>query len=113
MAHSKEYQRLMGSSRWRKLRNEWLTEHPLCQMHKEQGKIVAAQCVHHITPIESANNDRLMESLAFSTTNLMSLCFECHAQIHKAQRSHSKEAHKKRAAERLERWKERHKRQGG
>ena len=109
MAHSKQYVKLMNSVRWQRLRLEWMNEHPLCQECRAKGLVVAARCVHHITPIESAKTDRGMEMLAFSTTNLMSLCFRCHGEIHKAERSHSKEAHKQRQEEALARWKERRK----
>ena len=106
--HSKLYVKLMNSKQWRVLRNQHLTEHPLCERCKQQGYIVAARCVHHITPVESGRTDAECEQLAFSSANLQSLCYQCHADIHKAERSHSKEAHKERERQRLEQWKARH-----
>lgn len=84
---------------------------PFCEQCKSQGIITAAQCVHHIKPIESGKTPEQMETLAFSMGNLMSLCFDCHSEIHKAERSHSREAHQQRTRDRLEQWKARHTKQ--
>lgn len=106
MAHSRLYVRLMNSKRWRDLRNDWLSDHPECELCKREGRVTLAQCVHHITPVESGRTDMECEDLAFNRSgcNLMSLCYECHAQVHKAERSHSKQQHHDRERERLERW---------
>lgn len=112
MAHSKLYIKLMNSKQWRVLRCQWLTDHPLCEECKRQGYVVAAQCVHHITPVESGRTDADCERLAFSAANLQSLCYKCHADIHKAARSHTKDGHKERTRQRLEQWVAR-RRQGG
>ena len=104
MAHSRQYVRLMNSKRWRDLRNDWLSDHPECEQCKREGRVALAQCVHHVTPVESGRTDMECEHLAFSRGNLMSLCYACHAQIHKAERSHSKQQHHDRERERLERW---------
>ena len=108
MAHSKLYVKLMNSARWKKLRDDWLRQHPLCDECKRNGITEAATCVHHVTPVESGRTDRECEQLAYSWSNLQSLCYQCHAEIHRAENSHSKQAHKTREAERLERWKARH-----
>lgn len=108
MAHSKLYVKLMNSARWKKTRDEWLSQHPLCANCKANGIVESARCVHHIVPVESGRTDKQCEELAFSEANLQSLCYQCHAEIHKAERSHSKAAHHEREAERLERWKARH-----
>lgn len=108
--HSKLYIRLMNSARWRLLRNEYLSEHPLCECCKASGKWVPAQCVHHVTPIESGRTDAECERLAFSRANLQALCFGCHSDIHRSERSHSTESHQARARQRLDRWVERQRR---
>ena len=41
-------------------------------------------------------------------SNLQSLCYACHAEIHKAEHSHMVSKHKERMQQRLERWKEIH-----
>lgn len=101
--HSPTYIRLMNRREWRDLRNDVLSEQPVCQ---ECGR-KASQCVHHIVEVESGRTDAEMERIAYNRANLRALCFECHNAIHKAKRSHSKQAHRQRAAEALERFKQR------
>lgn len=104
MAHSKYYVQLMNSKEWRQLRVQKLRADPLCERCHEQGYITAARCVHHIVPVESGRTDDDCRRLAFLWTNLQSLCFQCHAEIHKAERSHSKVAHQQRSKDRLAQW---------
>lgn len=109
MAHSKLYIRLMNSSEWQRLSKEWKAEHPICEIcYKDYDIIAPAQCVHHIVPIESGRTDAECKRLAFSRSNLQSLCFACHSAVHKREKSHTKEAHQQREQDRLERWKARH-----
>ena len=110
MSRSKDYQRLLNSKRWKMLRQEYLRAHPLCERCKAEGLIRSAIDVHHKVPVESAHTLMEMELLAFDWHNLQALCIPCHASIHKAERSHSKQAHKQREDDRLERWKERQQR---
>lgn len=98
---------LMRAREWRTLRARKLAANPLCEEHLKRGKYVAASVVHHIVEVESGHSEAECRRLAYSWSNLESLCRECHAEIHKAARSHSREAHKKREADRLEQWKSR------
>lgn len=111
MAHSQLYIRIMNSARWRnEVRPAKLAQNPLCEecLKKEPQMFTPAQCVHHLTEIESAKTDKEAWDLATSFNNLQSLCFEHHRKAHAEKRSHSKEAHKQRNSERLERFKARH-----
>lgn len=105
--HGKLYIKLMNSKEWRSLRARKLAANPLCERHLRQGKVVAASVVHHIIEVESGHTEVECRTLAFSWQNLQSLCRECHAEIHKAARSHSLEAHRQRESDRLEQWKSR------
>jgi 5-methylcytosine-specific restriction protein A len=58
---------------WRKIRNRFLKEHPLCEICKREGKLTPAKQVHHVVPL--ANGGTNEES------NLMSLCASCHSTI--------------------------------
>ena len=107
MAHSKLYVKLMNSPEWRALRTYQLSREPECQECTRKGLHVAAQCVHHVVPVESGRTEAECRLLAFNPDNLRSLCFVCHAEIHKAERSHSRQAHLDRERERLQRWAER------
>ena len=104
--HSATYKRLIGSADWRRVRAQQLAEHPFCELCAKKGVYyqTGATEVHHIVPIDSARTEEEAERLAYGTSNLMSLCHKCHSDLHKAERSHSKEAHQRRAEEELARW---------
>lgn len=108
MAHSKLYVQLMNSREWRELREAKLQQNPLCERCQAQGYVTAARCVHHLVPVESGRTEDDCRRLAFQFTNLQSLCFQHHAEIHKAEHSHSREAHQKRASDRLAQWIKQH-----
>lgn len=59
---------------WRKIRAIFLSENPLCEMCKREGRYINATEVHHIKP--------LSEGGSFSDpSNLMPLCKSCHSKI--------------------------------
>jgi len=99
MSKDVTYRKHIQSKRWRDLRNVYIREHPRCS---ECGRM--AQCVHHITPCETAQTEERMLQLMFNPYNLQALCYDCHAKIHKAERSHTKEIVKERAEERNKRF---------
>lgn len=104
--HSATYNRLINSNRWRAIRAQQLAEHPFCELCAKKGVYyqTGATEVHHIVPIDSARTEEEAERLAYSPDNLSSLCRACHSKLHTAERSHSKEAHQRRAEEELARW---------
>lgn len=105
---SKDYQRLLNSKRWKQLRQWKLAQNPLCEICQSEGYVRSAIDIHHKIPVESALTPQEMEQLCFNPNNLQALCISCHARIHNAAKSHTKEAHKMRDDERLARWKARH-----
>lgn len=59
--------------RWQKIRRAFLSQNPLCEMCKRNGKFTTATEVHHIKPLaEGGRND---------IENLMPLCKSCHSRI--------------------------------
>ena len=73
-ANQKEYNKtrrtggeFYNSGRWRKLRNRFIRENPICVECKNCGQIVEAQVVDHIQPIKDGGAKLQME-------NLQSLC---------------------------------------
>ena len=104
--HSATYKRLIGSADWRRVRAQQLAEHPFCELCAKKGVYyqTGATEVHHIMPVDSARTEEEAERLAYGTSNLMSLCHKCHSDLHKAEHSHSKEAHQRRAEDELARW---------
>jgi 5-methylcytosine-specific restriction protein A len=63
-------------AQWQKVRRVKLNSDPLCEVHTERGYVVVAVLVHHIKPVSEYPELRLVKS------NLMSLCNECHEEIH-------------------------------
>ena len=110
MSRNKDYQHLLNSKRWRELRAWKLQRNPLCEMCLAEGFVRSAVDVHHIIPVESAKSLDEMERLCLdpSGSNLMSLCIPCHIKVHKEMRKGTKDNHKERSSQALERWKALH-----
>lgn len=60
-------------SKWRKIRNRYINDNPLCEQCLKDGGFTKEQEVHHILPLRCGwNRDK---------SNLMSLCKSCHSRI--------------------------------
>ena len=84
---AKEYDQKRGNSgergydaTWQKVRNIKANQDPLCEICLKQGMVKPLDVVHHIKPVETHPELRLVMS------NLMSLCTACHEEIHKGER---------------------------
>lgn len=71
--HSKHY-----GSRWRTLRQLYVSKHPLCEECLKVGRYVPVDEVHHIVPLEDGGTN--------ADDNLVSLCRSCHAKTRSAPR---------------------------
>ncbi len=74
-----KYQRDKDSNKrygraWKRIRDRYVSAHPLCERCKADGRIVPVQEVHHILPLNQGGTN--VES------NLISLCHSCHMKIH-------------------------------
>lgn len=58
-------------ARWRKIRNAYITTHPLCEDCLERGDTTPAAEVHHILPLEHGGTH--------DEANLRALCKPCHS----------------------------------
>ena len=96
----------MNSREWRELRNRKVAANPLCERCLQQGVRTSTRVVHHIIPIESGKTEQQCRELAFRWSNLQSLCFQCHADVHGELRSFSTEKIKERQSQRLATWKD-------
>lgn len=56
---------------WRKIRNRYITAHPLCEQCEVNGRVTAAQEVHHILPLDHGGTH--------DEANLQALCKPCHS----------------------------------
>lgn len=101
MAKDKEYQKLIHTSRWLKLRKAVLTAHPLCQDCEERGEITAATEVHHVRPVEEVLSHTERRQRMYDIHNLRALCHDCHVKRHTELGRCSKEAVKRRNEKQL------------
>ena len=102
----KDKQDIHNSREWQELRIAKLRANPLCEECMKQGIATSARCVHHIVPIETARTKDEMKRLALDCglNGLMSLCFACHARIHKELGSNTAKIVRQRAKQRQDRW---------
>ena len=104
MSQKQDKQRIYNSKEWKIVRDAQLNRQPLCERCLDKGLIVSARCVHHIIPIETATDWSYMCELAYRQSNLMSLCYQCHSDIHKALNSRTREGHERASRAALDRW---------
>ena len=68
--------------RWRKTKDlVWARDRGLCQRCLERGKIREGRVVHHIVPLTPENVSQ--PQIAYGLDNLVLLCADCHAEIHR------------------------------
>ena len=106
---AKDKNRIYNSKRWKELRIAKLrSTNGLCEECMKQGIVTAARCVHHVVPIETARTKDEMRRLAIDCglQGLKSLCFACHARIHKELGSNTAKIVRQRAEARQDRWKD-------
>jgi 5-methylcytosine-specific restriction protein A len=70
--NNRTYKYLYNTARWKRLRTQFLKEHPLCEECKRKGIITSAEVVDHIIP-HKGNKE-----LFWDESNLQALCKECH-----------------------------------
>ena len=64
-------QSFYSSTKWRKYSHSLRREFPLCQLCKENGKVVLSEMVDHVQSINSGGDK-------WNRKNLMCLCHSCH-----------------------------------
>ena len=104
---AKDKQEIYNSREWHELRIAKLrSTNGLCEECLKQGIVTAARCVHHVVPIETARTKDEMRRLAIDCglQGLKSLCFACHARIHKEMGSNTAKIVRQRAEARQDRW---------
>ena len=93
----------------------WQRDGGLCRVCKREGieagvdggYIKSGFACHHVIPFESAKSKAEMERLFFDVNNIILVCKECHARIHREMKSHTKEKvaeNKRRGADRRASW---------
>jgi 5-methylcytosine-specific restriction protein A len=58
---------------WKRIRDRYINEHPLCERCQKEGKLTPTEEVHHVVPLSRGGTH--------ATDNLMALCTGCHSTI--------------------------------
>ena len=104
---AKDKAAIYNSREWKDLRIAKLrSTNGLCEECLKQGIVTSARCVHHVVPIETARTKDEMKRLAIDCglQGLRSLCYACHAKIHRELGSNTAKVVKARAEARQDRW---------
>lgn len=75
----RERTKIYNSQRWRDLRAWKMLNDTLCEECSRQGRVKAAEDVHHIVSFMSTDDPVRRNRIAYDYNNLMSVCKECHA----------------------------------
>lgn len=79
-------QKAYQNTEWRKLREVYMHEHPLCDECLKKGKVTPATDVHHKkSPFKGGE---VNYNLLLDYDNLESVCKDCHGEIHANQQGH-------------------------
>lgn len=84
--------KLYNTSGWRKLRQSYLLDHPLCEDCLLEGKTTTSEEVHHKIPILSVEDELEQKELLLDYNNLRALCREHHHLIHNNMRKNKRES---------------------
>lgn len=106
MEKDKVYISMINTNRWRLLRHDKLSQSPLCERCKEEGRLRPASEVHHIVPVENGHTKAERAALMFDPHNLQALCHDCHVTVHNQMGKWKRENVRKRRAEYMQRFKE-------
>ena len=67
---------------WKRLRNTFISLHPLCSQCLEYGKVEPATEIHHAVPFQRGENEEEKWQLFLDEKNLIPLCSKCHIALH-------------------------------
>lgn len=71
--HDPQSNRRYGRA-WKRIRDRYIKSHPLCEQCEKDGRLTAAEEVHHILPLTCGGSN--------AQSNLMALCHSCHMKKH-------------------------------
>lgn len=79
---SNKSQMFYNDIRWKRLRNWYMREHPLCEECFKKGISTPSTDCHHIKPFLRGKTVEDKWNLLLDEDNLIALCEECHHDIH-------------------------------
>lgn len=79
-------QKAYQNTKWRKMRDTYMHEHPICEECLKQGKVTPAEDIHHKrSPFQKGE---VNWNLLLDYNNLEAVCKDCHGRIHAKQQGH-------------------------
>lgn len=75
-----------NSKEWRRLRDLYMHEHPICADCLAKGKVTPAEDIHHI--VSPFKNGEINYKLLLDPDNIVALCKDCHGMRHAEQQGH-------------------------
>lgn len=86
--HTRQSQPYYNTLQWKNLRNSYIKEHPFCQYCMDKyNRVRLAEEVHHKLEILSGVTEEERMEILLDRDNLMSVCRECHLEIHNQKKS--------------------------
>ena len=76
-----------NNTTWKKLREVYMHEHPLCEECLKKGKVTPAEDIHHIR--SPFTGGEINYSLLLDDKNLEAVCKKCHQLIHNAKEGYT------------------------
>ena len=84
MQHYNLWNKYYGNKIWENLRTLKLSQQPYCECcYKYINRVVPATCVHHCVPFATGITEDDKWQLFTDYSNLMSLCDDCHKEVHR------------------------------
>lgn len=77
-----------NSMAWKRLRNTYLSTHPLCEICLQHEKVEPTEHIHHRVPWQRGINEEEKWKLFLDEKNLISVCSDCHMALHNKDRQY-------------------------
>ena len=78
----KDRSKFYNSTQWKKTRNAYIKEHPVCELCLLRGIVRPAEEIHHAIKFHQQYDDSMRWKLLCDTDNLIALCSDHHKYIH-------------------------------
>ena len=80
--HNRKWLKYYGDKRWKKLREEYFNEHPVCEICEMNGIYKQTDDIHHLHVFGNAPTEEAKYSLLLNKNNLCSCCKMHHNMFH-------------------------------
>ena len=77
-----------ASKAWQRLRNMYISLHPICEECVKHGHVEPATQIHHIRRFMAETNESARWNTFLNENNLIAVCDKCHYGYHNHMRKH-------------------------